>query len=477
MARIERSWNHDFQIYMEEIAKHPNYEGLLIERKRDGSLSWIATAKSKIGQARMRWAENKASELGFPVQPGVYAQVMREIHPTKQHACQICGSRMSIYYHYPSVNFLKAIRREFELEFTECDHVGDIWEQVLDSGVEEDKLRSFFKQKFELSDISGKGKNEIIAMCERKCREGGKKQLSPGVMSNFPDRFDGFHTYNRCCRVEQDKGRSKENLKSYTKDRRAYEYWSDGNLHAANMFKGSPFFTKISADHVGPIALGFVHDPRYLRPLTSGDNSAKRDRLLVEDIEAIISIEAATGVYPMSWYSAEIWEFIKANYKQHTGIVATCYRDMLKQNLSNFMFILKKVKDFAGGHGRKFLYNNFIEPKYDCFLHAYVFDELGNIIKQTQRKFTERSNNEIARFSRIAFDAVDDYSAKDNRHLSPDLTSAEILELNQICGDIGIASVSGSQDSYKSCQSQLEELVLGIERRLIQTVIIAQAHQ
>lgn len=107
-------------------------------------------------------------------------------------------------------------------------------------------------------------------------------------MSYFPDRYDGFHTYNRCCRATQDKGRSKENLKSYTKDRRAYEYWSDGNIHAANQFMGSAFFDGTSADHIGPISLGFVHDPRYLQPMPGGDNSSKRDRLQIVGIESII---------------------------------------------------------------------------------------------------------------------------------------------------------------------------------------------
>ena len=43
-----------------------------------------------------------------------------------------------------------------------------------------------------------------------------------------------------------------------------------------NQFMGSRYFQGTSADHVGPISLGFVHDPRYLRPMTGSDNSAKR---------------------------------------------------------------------------------------------------------------------------------------------------------------------------------------------------------
>lgn len=62
--------------------------------------------------------------------------------------------------------------------------------------------------------------------------------LSPGTMSNAPDRLDGFHTFNRCCRSTADKGRSKENLASYSTDRRAFENWSDGNWITANKLMG-----------------------------------------------------------------------------------------------------------------------------------------------------------------------------------------------------------------------------------------------
>ncbi|GFH63156.1 MAG: Alw26I/Eco31I/Esp3I family type II restriction-modification system subunit R [Candidatus Desulfovibrio kirbyi] len=467
MAKTERKWHPDFLSYMETIVKHPNYSGLPIERKRDGLLAWVASAKTTIGKRRIKWAEDKARSLGMHIQPGVYANVMLEIHPTKIKVCQICGSHMSIYYHYPSVNFLKAIESKFGLQFTGCNHIGEIWEKILESGVPENTLMTFFKSKFELEEVDGKSKNEIIDMCERKCREDGKALLSPGAMSNFPDRYDGFHTYNRCCRATQDKGRSRENLKSYTKDRRAYEYWSDGNLHAADMFMGSQSFSVMSADHMGPISLGFVHDPRYIRPMTNSDNSTKRDRLLVDDIKAILTVEAASDVSPMSWFSAEIWEFIKTNYdKQHADIVATVYRDMLKQNLANYMFVLKSIVDDAEECGRAFLVKEFIDPKYEGFHYAYKFDANGNIVKQTKRNITERGKKELDRFRRIAFQSLEDYATKDNRHLVPNLTEEERAELVRLCAAI-------KNGDFVVCRKMLERLVSRIETRIIQTATTA----
>ena len=490
MTKKERVWCNNFLIYIENISKHPNYHGLPIKRKKDGSLAWIVFTNGDVGKARKKWAEKKAFELGFPLQPGVYARVMREIHPTKFHVCQICGSNMSIFYYYPSINFLKLIKNRFNLEFSICDHIGYIWDQLLDNGANDDTLRNFFKSVFKLPDVNGKEKSEVLEMCEKQCRENGKSFLSPGTMSNFPDRFDGFHTYNRCCRAAQDKGRSRENLKSYTKDRRAYEYWSDGNIHAANTFIGGKYFIGKSADHIGPISLGFVHDPCYLRPMLNSDNSTKRDRLLIEDIEAILEVEESTGVYPMSWYSADISDFIKSNYKKNPNFVSSHYRDILKQNIVNFMFILNELLKLS--LGKIFLFEEFILPKYECFLYSYELDDLGRIIKQLSRRFTERNNKEIIRFTRIAFESVKTFNEKNNRNIMHNLTSDEKLELSNLCKNITMVRNqknnqflyaaepeedsfdvlnTGKKYDFKKCLEQLKMLVITIEKRLIKTVI------
>lgn len=461
MPRNERSWHPDFMAYMEMIAAHENYRGLPINRKVDGTLSWVATGNSEMGRNRKTWAEAKAHQLGYPVQPGVYAAVVREIHPDKIHVCQICGSRMSIYYLYPSTNFLKALQKEFNIEFSDCDHIGDIWNTLLADGNSEASVINFFRKKFGLDLAVPYTKDDIISACESKCRNEGKRLLSPGAMSDFPDRFDGFHTYNRCCRAEQDTGRSKENLKSYTKDRRAFEYWSDGNIHAANMFMGSRFFEGTSADHIGPISLGFVHDPRFLRPMSGGDNSTKRDRLLREDIVEILSVEDRTGIYPMSWYSARIWEHIKANFEKHPERVSLAYRELLKQNMADFMFVLYTVLDSCGKDGQEFLLETMIKPKYDLFLHSYEFNALGEIVKRTPRRFTERSANEIARFTRIAFESVCDYNDKDNRHVSPDLTAGEQKELRVLCHAVS------SERNFDVAYKLLQSLMCEIQGRLI----------
>ena len=459
MAKTDKVWHPDFIDYMNFIAKHPNYSGLPIKQKNDGSLAWIATAKSDIGKARIAWCERKAIELGFPIEAGVYARVMREIHPTKWKVCQTCGRKMSIYYHYPSANCIKAIKKQFGIEYNETDHISDIWDDLLNNGNTNSSIADFFVYYAGLTGVDKtSSKESIIDALEKICRNEGKSILSPGAMSNFPDRYDGFHTYNRCCRATQDKGRSKENLKSYTQDRRAYEYWSDGNIHAANQFMGSQFFAGVSADHVGPISLGFVHDPRYLQPMSGSDNSSKRDRLQRVDIENIINIEKRTKVYPMSWFSKEIWEYIRKNYTLYPEKIPTVYRDALKQNMSNFMYVLWYILENAEC-GKNFLINTLLVPNYHYFESSYTFNAQGDIVSCDNRHYTERNAHEMERYTRIAIESVYDFNSKDNRNVRNDLITAEKEMLKQLCFSI--------EHCLTNAQSELNQLMSHIQKRII----------
>lgn len=469
MATDEKQWHPRFLRYMEKIVTHKNYKGLAIKKKPDGSYAWIATAKSEIGQQRIDWCITKGQELDFITEhkayPGMYADVMLEIHPTKWKVCQICGKEMSLYYHYPNANFLKSLNKQFNSDFTDCDHISDIWDELINKGIRKTAIASFLISKGSLNlNAATATKEEIIDALEYACRKGDKKCLGPGAMSNFPDRYDGFHTYNRCCRATQDKGRSKENLKSYTKDRRAYEYWSDGNIHAANQFMGSSFFDGTSADHIGPISLGFVHDPRYLQPMPGGDNSSKRDRLQIVDIESIIETEKRTGIYPMSWQSKLIWEFIKSNYNKFPDKVPTIYRDALKQNMANFMYILRTILENCPNNGEDFLVNAYLVPNYQYFKYTYKFNEKGEIISQEPRHYTDRNQYETDRYRRIAIESVYDYSDKDNRNNKHNLTTSELSTLTKICSAIE------SSTNPNDCKQIISQLVESIERRIISSL-------
>jgi len=57
--------------------------------------------------------------------------------------------------------------------------------------------------------------------------------------------------------------------------------------------------TVITADHVGPISLGFAHTP-YFVPLCSPCNSSKNNRMSLADVKRLIVLEQR-GVTVVSW--------------------------------------------------------------------------------------------------------------------------------------------------------------------------------
>lgn len=196
------------------------------------------------------------------------------------------------------------------------------------------------------------------------------------------------------------------------------------------VFKGT------SADHIGPISLGFVHDPRYLQPMQGNRNSSKRDRLSLEDLDKIIEVEKRTGVYPASWYVKKVWEHIKDNYKAHPEKIETDYRDAMKQNMTNFMHLLYTIISYTGETGKDLLADFFLAPNYQYFEYDYEFNNLGEIINQTSRHRTERSKNDMERYKRVAINAVIEYVEKENRNLKPTISAQNMSLVKDIINQI-----------------------------------------
>lgn len=459
---MEKIWNEKFIKYMHFIINHPNYKGLPIIQKTDGSYSWIATAKGQIGIARIQWAKEKMKEIGIlENDKSPYSKLMFEIHPTKEKVCQICGKTMSLYYIYINSSFAKSIKKEFNYTADTTQSIFEVCSDLIKLHFDECQIKNFLINSFNIRNNITDSLKCILDNCELICRNGNCKKLGPGAMSNFPDRFDGFHTYNRCCRSSEDKGRSKENLRTYGRDRRAYEYWSDGNIHAANLFMNSHYFIGTSADHIGPISLGFVHDPHYLQPMSTGENSSKRDKLSYEDIKLLIQIEERTQIPAISWFSTKLWSYIKENYSTNQYLIPT-YRELLKQNMANFMFILWTIQQNCKQKGRIFLTDAFLRPNFDCFNYDYSFNAKGEITKKSLRHKTDSSKDELNRYVRIAFNSVNDYNKKENRNLKNNLDNEDLLLLNKIC------KLINNNCNENTIKEQLNYLIVSIQDKLIE---------
>lgn len=461
MARETKQYSKEFIKYQEDIVKSKNYEGIPFKRKSDGSIVWLATKQTEIGKGRIEWARKKAEEFGINTnEDGWMAKTMYEVHPTKMKPCQTCGKYLNLNYVYASKSFIKAIYKEFayiddDYEITEITDINQIIKILLDSDYELNYIKEFLIDKFKIKELDlNSNIDEIVEACIEKCKYGTCKYLGPGAMSNFPDRLDGFHSYNRCCRSKEDKGRHKENMDSYNKDRRAYEYWSDGNISLANKYMKSQYFKGATADHIGPISLGFKHESVFMQKATASENSAKRDRISKEDIRKLINLERKYDNNSMSWYGEILWSFIKDNYK---NLDIEDIRNALKQNVHNYMEILYTIK--VNG-GTEFLYEELIKPKERYFEYNYKFNENGYATAIEEKIKTDLYDKEIARLYRVSLESIDEYHSKENRNLKFDLNNEQLEMLKTT---IAIIKTGNHQKSSEN----LRKLVCSIQTSLI----------
>lgn len=130
--------------------------------------------------------------------------------------------------------------------------------------------------------------------------------------------------------------------------------------------------------------------------------------------------------------------------------------------MTNFMFILGVILDIPEGDlGAEFLEEVLLKPKYDDFNYSYSFNERGEIVSNQPRHFTDRSNEELDRYKRIAFESVKEYNSKENRNLSPDLTMGEKQELkNLVQGLMKDHDFSDGKKRLSSLMSKIQDRLL-----------------
>jgi Alw26I/Eco31I/Esp3I family type II restriction endonuclease len=249
-----------------------------------------------------------------------------------------------------------------------------------------------------------------------------KKNLGPGVMSNAPDRLDGFHTYNACCRKTSDKGRSTSNLARYSVDRRAFENWAEGDWRGADrlmgLYKSSRAKVpcpvcgktrKMTPDHIGPISLGFVHRMKF-QPMCGSCNSTKNNRLTYGDFLNLVEDEKS-GVKVISWHSRFVWERLKPTIRDDKSALEAS--KVLRKNLHNVLTLLALIAE--AGHSA-FLYR-YLHPEYAASDFEFSDFNPGDGTFSYQKYSVDSLNTQklAGRYLRISFDSLKTYSTKANR--------------------------------------------------------------
>ncbi len=446
-SRANLEANEAFLQYEEEIVSHPAYAGMPDLRHDDGTIQWEAPSNRGSGafqfshDKRYQWWVEKAAEVGISTDEDKWiSKVAKKIHPTKQHPCKVCGRVMDIRYCYLSSNFMKRVKKlaffDGAVEMDEVTHILDFVTAFVDAYGDKAYRALPFLLKCTQVKTFPNLPNDLSAWTdwiEKSYIPNEPSMLGPGAMSNAPDRLDGFHTFNRCCRSSADKGRSKENLASYSTDRRAFENWSDGNWITANKLMGfissNPDMKKehcandgnggyhprpCSADHIGPISLGFCHRPEF-QFLCKPCNSAKNNRMYYSDVLHLIEAQES-GETVATWYAQPIWEKCKRRVTDKES--ALRLSRVMRDNRNIAMMLLA---DFIEKSEYLFLLSllhlEYADYDYEIVPGSTQIKNQIVTVRFTRRASTLRYVSiQKTRKIRVAFSSLAEYARKENRN-------------------------------------------------------------
>jgi Alw26I/Eco31I/Esp3I family type II restriction endonuclease len=254
-------------------------------------------------------------------------------------------------------------------------------------------------------------------------------------------------------------------MKTYTQDRRAYEDWSDGNYNLANRLMGEinkqapiacPICGKVehmSADHIGPISLGFCHSMHFA-PMCKTCNSSKNNRFTKNDVDELLSKEKS-GEQVVSWHSIEIWNLVKNDIRNDAD--AKLASSIMAKNHQNVLNILSLIYLKTG---TEFLMR-YLHPEYSLIDYRFENVDLNNLSKITilaspLDSKNKRKNQE--RYVRIAFESLEEFSNKKNRknYLLIDENSEELQPIiNEII-----------RGNYDDADEKLKELIKNISHEI-----------
>lgn len=475
--------HEEFSKYMNYIVKHKNYDDLPFKFNNKNEITWVKTGKSC--PERTQWWDDKIKELNVVSR----SDVAREIHPKELNGfkpCHVCGEKLSIFYIYPSCNTLKKLNKlNPNMQFT--IYKESIFE-IIDKLCENDnKQLNTIAKYFDMKNLP-KDKEELKSFIDiNYVKESKSGKLSPGVMSNAPDRLDGFHTYNACCRSIKDTGRHKDNMSTYTRDRRAYECWADGDFVLANAIMGQfnshkktykcsgcDKLTKQTADHVGPISLGFSHRAEF-QPLCKKCNSKKNNRMTYKDIKILLEDEKK-AINVITWHSKYIWDKLKNLID--TDKKAEILSSIMRKNLHHILTIFSEINKLENG-GRfleTFLNPEFCNNKYTIYNFSPINltkikiikkEELDKIVNPSEsvlivKTYSENLTKEKSKqdYLRISFESLKAYEEKLNRKINNEYlkeNEKEIEILFSLIEDNNFKDAKNTLDSILECiASQFE---------------------
>ncbi|MEK6975632.1 MAG: hypothetical protein AABY18_04730 [Candidatus Thermoplasmatota archaeon] len=427
------------------IVRHPHYAGMpgavVNEKIVWQCSSGKATSFYEYYLGRVDWWTKCADKLGLSgvgKQNDRWTTAARMIHPTGVRACLVCGESKQIGYYYANQALVNWLQKNLGVMIAKADPIDSILMKIEAAG----KLKAFRKA---FDENHAERENELArygltpAMF-KATQARPSRWLSPGFMGNPPYRLDGIHDYCTTCRKGNDPGRSDSNMQSYFSDRRAYERWSEGKWSLADSLysKAGPGkcdfcgkdVTKVSPDHLGPLACGFKHVPIF-QPLCSGCQSSKNRRMRKSDVDALIAYEKKSGESSASWYVDALWQKNKLRVKNDDDAAELSAALRAMQDL----FFRALFMIWQSGHPHYLA--TLLRP--DEVLSEATFVGLNPADFsyeriEVSRKDTLLRRNKRMRVVRVSFEALADYNRKprEKRKLRPDFFAESFPLLKEL---------------------------------------------
>lgn len=184
--------------------------------------------------------------------------------------------------------------------------------------------------------------------------------------------------------------------------------------HCANEENGGHHPRPCSADHIGPISLGFCHRPEF-QFLCKPCNSAKNNRMYYTDVLHLIEVEKG-GETVATWYADPIWQKCKGKVTDKES--ALRLSRVMRDNRNVAMMLLA---DFIDRNEFLFLFTllnlEYADYDYDIIPGTTKISHQIVTVDFSQKASTLRYVNiQKTRKIRVAFSSLSEYAKKENRN-------------------------------------------------------------
>ena len=182
----------------------------------------------------------------------------------------------------------------------------------------------------------------------------------------------------------------------------------------ANEGSGGKHPRPCSADHIGPISLGFCHRPEF-QLLCKPCNSAKNNRMYYSDVMHLIDVEG-NGETVVSWYANSIWQ--KCKSKVIDKETALQLSRVMRDNRNVAMLLLAEFMDRQEYLFLFALLNlDYAEYEYDIIPGTErIIDQIVTVGFSRKASTLRYVNIQKTRKTRIAYSALAEYAKKENRN-------------------------------------------------------------